>query len=112
MTLSTEDTKSTFVGDAGATNQDIQPAAGEVWQVSLFAKVTAGGGAGDDLYLYLITDGADTDLIDSQTNNASAQVFVWCILISNDCYLRISHDGGGVGGNHTVTYWYQAFKVT
>lgn len=111
-TIETEDTKSTFAGDNGNTNQDIQPAAGEVWVMTVMAKVTAGGQAGDDMYIYLITDGADTELLDYNQNSATVAAHVNRVVISNDCYIRIQHQGDGVGGARTITYWYQGFKVT
>jgi len=104
------DVKDTFAAAAGggATSHDVQPAAGEVWQITLFAAITAGGGA-DDLDIYLRTDNADTFHISDGDENTP--VATGNYVISNDCYLRITCTTGVAGGNRTITYWYQAFKL-
>jgi len=110
-----EDVKDTFnLPENSVINQDIQPAAGEVWQITLFAKITTGAGA-DSLNLYLITDDGSSEQLDSSTGT-NAQVSTTAaggtVTISNDCYLRIRLQTTTDAGTRTVTYWYQAQKVS
>lgn len=108
--VDSEDTKSTFTAAAGGgtTNQDLQPSSGDVWQISVFAAITAGGAA-DTLKIQMLTDTADETDLDSGDDNTP--VSVNNVVISNDCYIRIECTTGVAGGNRTITYWYQAFKV-
>lgn len=98
-----EDTKDTF----SAGNVDLQPASGDVWNISVVMRVTGGGGIGDDVYIYFRTDDGSDITLDFEENSATAEAHIHNVLISNDCYIRLTHAGAG-----TCTYWYQAFKVS
>jgi hypothetical protein len=114
ITDGTEDTTGTFAGAANTvTEQDITADAGEIWLVTAMAHITTAQSAGDDLYMY-ITDGTRIHTIDSDINNLEGTVHTQgvCFISSSKSFLRIKHVGDAVGGARTITYWYQAVKLS
>jgi len=81
--------------------------------VSIRAQITANGGTEDDLYIYLRTGDGDDETLDSDIDNATANVFADPIIVSNDDYLVIKCVAPTVGaGDRTVSYHYQGWDVS
>jgi len=107
-----EDYKGTFSATQNSTvNQDIRPTSGEVWLITIFAKITNNGSAGDDMYMYLY-DGSVTHLVDSDIDSSTGQVLLKSAMLSNNAYARIQIQTDGTLTTRTVTYWYQAVKLS
>jgi len=106
-----EDVKDTFTAGASSTvNEDIIPPSGEVWLISVFAKITQYGSTSDTLNIYFY-DGTTTHLVDTDTGS-TAQVFLKSAMISSNAYVRIQIQTDSVGGTRTITYWYQVVKLS
>jgi hypothetical protein len=111
-TLTKIDSTGTWTpGASGWQNYNIQPSSGEVWEISVFAVISANGAATDDLYLQLY-DGTYAESIDSDIDNANATVSTinGAIIISNDQYCRLR--GNFTNSNEDITWYYQGWKIS
>jgi hypothetical protein len=113
LTLALLDVSNSFTSASGSNSYAVQPAAGEVWNISCWLQLADNGGVGDDVYICLYTDNVESATIDTDIANNSASAFAPHIVLSNDntLWLKGVSDGVGAGARH-YKYRYQGWKYT